>query len=529
MGRLGAQESPTAGAHLLIVSSSSYFHNYRHTANALALRCAAREQRVPDSRIVLMLAGEQACDARNAAAGAMRHATDVKLDLLPCDARVEYRGDEVTVETFLRVLTDRVEPGTPLSRRLTTGPDSDVVLYLTGHGGDNFFKFRDLEELTSSELAAALAHMQAQRRFGRMLVMLDTCQAATMAEEFSAFGLRNVIVVAASARGENSLSRQIDPQLGVAVADRFTYHLHAFLRGRQALDSSSALAKPAARTLRQLVDSLPRTRLLSTLVWSQHSWGGDVEGLSTSTGLSRLRERVPIGRDIDVAESLEQKGRGGLRGMARLVAGMRCLVPTGAELVVDQGLRAIGFCASHEAYHSPAGWDSGIRANTAPHLADLDVGAFFSAPAKLFKRVDEPDARCARDSNFYSSASFTSGINAPTGDASQTLEPNHFAALAEWRQASVAAIYPFAKLSISSPSPCDTCCLPIWSAAGCSHKCGKISRGCEVLSAATAVLAIGLVPLVAMSALLAVSARFTQQSKRVTPWRRRSRDQGAQE
>ena len=37
-----------------------------------------------------------------------------------------------------------------------------VQLYMAGHGGDGFMKFQDQEELTSSQLADALATMHAQ-------------------------------------------------------------------------------------------------------------------------------------------------------------------------------------------------------------------------------------------------------------------------------------------------------------------------------------------------------------------------------
>lgn len=37
----------------------------------------------------------------------------------------------------------RHAPGTPPSKRLRSGPRSRMLLYLTGHGGDEFLKFHD--------------------------------------------------------------------------------------------------------------------------------------------------------------------------------------------------------------------------------------------------------------------------------------------------------------------------------------------------------------------------------------------------
>lgn len=58
----------------------------------------------------------------------------------------------MTVENFLRVLTGRHAPGTPLNRRLGSGPGSRVLVYMTGHGGDEFLKFHNHEEVGGADL-----------------------------------------------------------------------------------------------------------------------------------------------------------------------------------------------------------------------------------------------------------------------------------------------------------------------------------------------------------------------------------------
>lgn len=66
---------------------------------------------------------------------------------------------QVTVENFLRVLTGRHAPGTPLSRRLGSGPGSRVLVYMTGHGGDEFLKFHNHEEVGGADLVRACVEM----------------------------------------------------------------------------------------------------------------------------------------------------------------------------------------------------------------------------------------------------------------------------------------------------------------------------------------------------------------------------------
>jgi glycosylphosphatidylinositol transamidase (GPIT) subunit GPI8 len=56
--------------------------------------------------------------------------------------QVDYRGYEVTVENFIRVLTGRLPPSTPRSKRLLSDNRSNILVYMTGHGGDGFLKFQ---------------------------------------------------------------------------------------------------------------------------------------------------------------------------------------------------------------------------------------------------------------------------------------------------------------------------------------------------------------------------------------------------
>ena len=58
----------------------------------------------------------------------------------------------MTVENFLRVLTGRHDPAVPRSKRLLTDGGSNVLVYLTGHGGDEFLKFQDKEQVQASSV-----------------------------------------------------------------------------------------------------------------------------------------------------------------------------------------------------------------------------------------------------------------------------------------------------------------------------------------------------------------------------------------
>ena len=53
----------------------------------------------------------------------------------------------------------------PRSKRLLTDERSNILVYMTGHGGNGFLKFQDAEEISDVELANAFEQMWQKRRF----------------------------------------------------------------------------------------------------------------------------------------------------------------------------------------------------------------------------------------------------------------------------------------------------------------------------------------------------------------------------
>ena len=77
-------------------------------ANTLAMYRTIKRLGIPDSNIILMLADDVACNARNPFPAKVYANKDRRLDLYGDGIEVDYRGYEVTVESFLRLLTGTV-------------------------------------------------------------------------------------------------------------------------------------------------------------------------------------------------------------------------------------------------------------------------------------------------------------------------------------------------------------------------------------------------------------------------------------
>uniref|UniRef100_A0A663E2N7 GPI-anchor transamidase n=1 Tax=Aquila chrysaetos chrysaetos TaxID=223781 RepID=A0A663E2N7_AQUCH len=193
----------------VLVCTSRFWFNYRHVANTLSVYRSVKRLGIPDSHIVLMLADDMACNPRNPKPATVFSHKNMELNVYGDDVEVDYRSYEVTVENFLRVLTGRIPPSTPRSKRLLSDDRSNILIYMTGHGGNGFLKFQDSEEITNVELADAFEQMWQKRRYNELLFIIDTCQGASMYERFYS---PNIMALASSQVGEDSLSFQVCPK-----------------------------------------------------------------------------------------------------------------------------------------------------------------------------------------------------------------------------------------------------------------------------------------------------------------------------
>jgi phosphatidylinositol glycan class K len=212
---------------VVLVDTSRYWYNYRHAANVLSFYHTIKRLGVPDSQIILFLAEDMACNPRNMQPGTIYNDMHHPYNLYGEHVEVDYRGDEVSVDNFIRLLTGRHPPNTPRSKRLLTDPSSNIFIFITGHSGEEFIKFQDWEELTSNDIADAFEQMHKQRRYRKIFWMSDTCQAASLQNQFYTPG---IVAMGSSDTKENSYSHHVDSQIGIAIVDRFSYHSFDYLK-----------------------------------------------------------------------------------------------------------------------------------------------------------------------------------------------------------------------------------------------------------------------------------------------------------
>ncbi|OWT42781.1 peptidase c13 family domain-containing protein [Pochonia chlamydosporia 170] len=285
----------------VLVCTSRFWFNYRHLANVLSIYRTVKRLGIPDSQIILMLPDDMACNPRNAFPGTVYSNSDRAVDLYGDNIEVDYRGYEVTVENFIRLLTDRVGDEMPRSKRLLTDDRSNILVYMTGHGGNEFLKFQDAEEIGSFDLADAFQQMWEKKRYANIyheiLFMIDTCQANTM---YSRLYSPNIIATGSSELDQSSYSHHADNDVGVAVIDRYTYYNLEFLEN-QVKDLNSP------KTVGELFDSYDYEKIHSHAGVRYDLFPGGAEGARSRLITDFFGNIQNVEVDRDSSSSLDEQ------------------------------------------------------------------------------------------------------------------------------------------------------------------------------------------------------------------------------
>merc|ERR1719162_1872145 len=175
-----------------------------------------RQNGVPKENIILMIADEYAINARNPYKNRM-HATGInRPSWYSNHTEIDYRGSDVTVQMFMDALL-----GDASKSLQNLNKESRLMIYMTGHGGDQFFKFQDEEELMAQDIANLMDKLHESKKFGTALFIADTCQAFTL---FDKVTTPNVMALGTSLTDESAYAHHSDNDLGLAVIERWTHH-----------------------------------------------------------------------------------------------------------------------------------------------------------------------------------------------------------------------------------------------------------------------------------------------------------------
>lgn len=216
---------PSGEFWAVIGGLSRSWENYRHQADALTMYQQVRSQGVPDDHIILLVYDDIPTDARNKKPGEVYHTPsneEVRKEAFP-----DLTGEQVNKRMFLDILTGTgSQAGDPL---LKSDENATVLIYLSSHGspGGDIVVGNGSECISPKELSGALTEMKESGRFGRLLLVLESCFSGVVASEITTPG---VVVMTAAAPDETSKAATYDSELSSWLSDEFTSRLITTLR-----------------------------------------------------------------------------------------------------------------------------------------------------------------------------------------------------------------------------------------------------------------------------------------------------------
>jgi legumain len=176
--------SPTLAEHwAVIVAGSSGYSNYRHQADACHAYHVVRRHGIPAENVVLMMEDDVAWHERNPYPGQLFNKPTIKDGAQPVDVykgcNVDFRGKEVTPETFLNVLTGN-SSGAFHKKVLNSTANDRVFVNFIDHGSRGNVYFPHMKPLTASRLKQAMRTMREKKMYKELVFYMEACESGSM-------------------------------------------------------------------------------------------------------------------------------------------------------------------------------------------------------------------------------------------------------------------------------------------------------------------------------------------------------------
>lgn len=158
----------------VIVAGSNGFWNYRHQADVCHAYQIMKTQGIPEDQIILLSYDDVASATQNPFKGQLFNKPDGEDVYAGCN--IDYRGDDVTPETFMNVLK-----GTGSGKVLKSDANSKVFINFADHGAPGLIAFPK-GQLYAKDFHETLHFMHDNNMYKEMTVYIEACESGSMFE-----------------------------------------------------------------------------------------------------------------------------------------------------------------------------------------------------------------------------------------------------------------------------------------------------------------------------------------------------------
>mmetsp|Transcript_32313 Transcript_32313/g.58642 ORF Transcript_32313/g.58642 Transcript_32313/m.58642 type:complete len:441 (-) Transcript_32313:159-1481(-) len=186
----------TAAKWAVIAAGSKGFYNYRHQADACHAYQLMRKSGIPEENVILMMQDDVANSTENPFPGKLFNQPGDSPPDVYAGCKIDYKGDIVTAELFMKVLT-----GNGSGKVLKSGPEDEVFINFVDHGGAGLIAFPNGPVLSVKDLSTTLKTMKTKKMFKQLLFYMEACESGSMFPDLTSDGK---ILAVTAANGEES-------------------------------------------------------------------------------------------------------------------------------------------------------------------------------------------------------------------------------------------------------------------------------------------------------------------------------------
>lgn len=201
----------------LLVASSTGWSNYRHQADVLAIYQLLKLYGYDDDSIILIIEDDIANNPSNPNPGVIQVTPGG--DNVYRDVKIDYLTSDLDSEDILNILKGKNTYRTPTVIESTE--NDNIFIFWSGHGTPGAMCYSDEQyALSGSNLSAALRQMAEEKRYRKLLMMVEACFSGGVLEQ--CVGIPGMLFITAANGDETSKADIFNEQLKVWMSNRFT-------------------------------------------------------------------------------------------------------------------------------------------------------------------------------------------------------------------------------------------------------------------------------------------------------------------
>ncbi|KAF7257014.1 hypothetical protein EG68_06007 [Paragonimus skrjabini miyazakii] len=205
----------------VLVAGSNGWGNYRHQADVCHAYQILMRRGIPKENIITFMYDDIADNDYNPFKGEIYNNYEHK-DVY-AGVEIDYKGEEVTPEMFIRVMKADSELSAAGKKVLGSGPDDNVFVYFTDHGAEGLIAFPN-GLLYARELNETITYMYEHNLYKEMVLYIEACFSGSMFEDILPQNIRVFTTTAANPHESSYAAFCDDTVITTCLADEYSYN-----------------------------------------------------------------------------------------------------------------------------------------------------------------------------------------------------------------------------------------------------------------------------------------------------------------